>query len=352
MRRLGLTAFCRAARRAMLKATRTPRPLLAVRAAALSLVGVLSLAAAQTPAAAATTAALDAAASAVTAAAQSDSSAPALSPAARALLGEQPRRVAAAVARMAPRVPGETNVFFLGFAGYGEQPVFRKEAQLALRVFGKRFGSLDRSVELINDVHDRTAYPLATFDNLRYALRLIGRRMDRSRDVLVLVLTSHGSPDDGMAITNGDLMDDALSPRDVRQVLSEAGIRWRVVVVSACYAGIFIRPLRTDTTLIMTAADSRHSSFGCADNRDLTYFGEALIEDSLPGACSLEEAFASARRIIRRRETEEGDIHSNPQIYVGARMRAKLAALDRARDVGLQTCRNRPALQDPPHTRP
>jgi hypothetical protein len=257
---------------------------------------------------------------------------------ARALLAEQPGRVAAEVDRLAPRVPGTTNVFFLGFAGYGEQRVFRKEAELARRVFGDRFGSLQRSVELVNDVRDRTTYPLATYDNFREALELIGRRMQRE-DVLVLVLTSHGSAEDGLAVTNGSLADDALSPRDVRRALDAAGIRWRVVIASACYAGIFIRPLRTDTSLIMTAADARHSSFGCADDRDLTYFGEALLKDSMPSACSLEEAFAHARVIIRRRENDEGEIHSNPQLYVGARMRAKLRELDHAPSCARQALR-------------
>ncbi len=259
------------------------------------------------------------------------SSEPPLSAAARALLAEQSRRVAAEVDRMPPRVSGTTNVFFLGFAGYGEQRVFRKEAELARRVFGERFGSFARSVELVNDVHDRSTYPLASYDNFRRAAELMGRRMDRAQDVLVLVLTSHGSDEDGLAITNGDLEDDALSPRDVRRALDAAGIRWRVIIASACYAGIFVRPLKTDTTLIMTAADSRHSSFGCADDRDLTYFGEALFKDSLPSSCSLEDAFAHARVIIRRRENDEGEIHSNPQLYVGARMRAKLAGLNHAR---------------------
>ena len=257
---------------------------------------------------------------------------------------EQERLIAARVDRMAPRVPGRVNVFFVGFAGYGEQRVFRKEAELARRVFGERFGSTARSLELVNDVRDRSTYPLATFENLAYALELIGRRMDRSEDVLVLVLTSHGSPDDGIAITNGKLLDDELSPRDVRQVLDRAGIRWRIIVASACYAGIFIRPLETQTTLMMTAADARHSSFGCADDRDLTYFGEALFKNSMPGACSLEDAFVHARRIIRERESDEGEIHSNPQIFVGARMPAKLGALARREVPAVQSCaRARPA---------
>lgn len=269
----------------------------------------------------------------------------------RALLAEQRQCIAAAIMRFAPRVAGETNVFFVGFAGYGEQRVFRKEAQLALRVFGARFGSLERSLELVNDIHDRTTYPLATYENLRYAVRLIGRRMDPRADVLVLVLTSHGSPDAGIAITNGRLIDDDLSPRDVRQILDEARIRWRIIVASACYAGIFVRPLATDSSLIMTAADSRHSSFGCADDRDLTYFGEALFADAMPGACSLQDAFATARRIIRRRESAEGEIHSNPQVFVGLRMRAKLAGLEGAPEplTGGRplTCANSPPRAQP-----
>jgi hypothetical protein len=80
----------------------------------------------------------------------------------------------------------------------------------------------------------------------------------------------------------------------------------------------------------MTAADSRHSSFGCDDTRDLTYFGEALLRDALPHACSLDAAYTDMARIIRRRETEEGEIHSNPRLFVGPRMQARLPLLDAA----------------------
>ncbi|HTY48448.1 MAG TPA: C13 family peptidase [Steroidobacteraceae bacterium] len=232
---------------------------------------------------------------------------------------------------MAPSPADHAVVYYLGFAGYGEQKVFRKEEELAHGMFAARFGAASRSLQLVNDVRDRRTYPLATYDNFRLAVDEIGRRMHRDRDVLLLMITSHGNDENGVAITNGRLADDALSPKDVQQVLDEARIRWRVIVVSACYAGIFIPRLRSDTTLIMTAADSRHSSFGCADDRDLTYFGEALLQDALPHACSLPAAYEDARRIIRRRESEEGEVHSNPQLYLGRRMRAKLAQLDSTR---------------------
>src|ERR1700733_500502 len=222
------------------------------------------------------------------------------------------------------------DVYFVGFAGYGEQKVFRKEAELAQQVFGARYATGSRSLLLVNDIHDRHTYPLASFDNLRATVNAIGHRMHTDRDTLVLMLTSHGNDEDGIAITNGSLPEDALSPEDVRQILDESHIRWRIIVGSACYSGIFIPVLKNASTLIMTAADSRHSSFGCDDTRDLTYFGEALLQDALPHACSLPAAYTDMARIIRQRETDEGEIHSNPKLYVGAQMQARLPQLDAA----------------------
>jgi hypothetical protein len=236
----------------------------------------------------------------------------------------------ASVSRMDRGNAAGGDVYFVGFAGFGEQKVFRKEAELAQQVFGSRYATGNRSLLLVNDIHDRHTYPLATFENLRVAVAAIGRRMRTDRDTLVLMLTSHGNDEDGIAITNGKLPEDALAPQDVRKILDEAHIRWRVIIVSACYAGIFIPVLKNESTLIMTAADAHHSSFGCDDTRDLTYFGEALLRDALPRACSLDAAYTDMARIIRQRETEEGEIHSNPRLFVGARMQARLALLDAA----------------------
>lgn len=250
---------------------------------------------------------------------------PALQPPTRAA---QRQALIASVSRMDRGNSAAGDVYFVGFAGFGEQKVFRKEAELARQVFGSRFATGSRSLLLVNDIHDRRTYPLATFANLRVAVNAIGRRMHRDRDTLVLMLTSHGNDEDGIAITNGKMPEDALSPEDVRKILDESHIRWRIIVVSACYSGIFIPVLQNDSTLIMTAADSRHSSFGCDDTRDLTYFGEALLQDALPHACSLPAAYTDMARIIRQRETEEGEIHSNPKLFVGPRMQIRLPQLD------------------------
>ena len=249
---------------------------------------------------------------------------------AEALLYDQPSRIAAAVERVAPNTGNKPAVFFVGFAGDGDESIFKREAVFAQTVFADHFGSADRSMELINDVDDRDSYPLATVSGLTDALKLLAERMNPDQDVLVLTLTSHGSRE-GIAVSNGSLPLLQLGPTELRQALDEAGIKWRVLIVSACYSGVFLEPLETDSTLIATASDSEHSSFGCADDRDLTYFGEALFKDSIPTTPTLEEAFKKAADLIQHRETAEHLEHSNPQLYVGSAIRQKLAPLEKER---------------------
>lgn len=246
------------------------------------------------------------------------------------LLYDQPAQIAAAVQRVAPSDGSTPAVFYVGFAGDGDQAIFKREALFAQSVFADHFGSGDRSLELINDVDDRDTYPLATVSGLTDALKLLAARMNPDQDVLVLTLTSHGSKD-GLAVANGTLPLLQLGPADLRQALDESGIKWRVLIVSACYAGIFLEPLKTDSTLIATASDADHTSFGCADDRDLTYFGEAFLKDSVPTTASLEAAFKKAADLIQRREGAEHLEHSNPQLYVGPAIRQKLAVLENGR---------------------
>lgn len=252
------------------------------------------------------------------------------------LLYEQPARIVAAVEHMAAGEPGKPNVFYVGFAGDGEQGIFRRESLYAQTAFADHFGSGDRSVELINDDDDRDSYPIASVSGLQQALKLVASRMNIDQDVLVLMLTSHGSQD-GLAVVNGTLPLAQLSPAELEHALEQSGIKWRVIIVSACYSGVFVDALKGDDTLLVTAADAAHSSFGCDDDRDLTYFGEAFLRDSVPGAKSLEEAFRKAALLIQRRETTEHKIHSNPQLVIGARMHDKLAGLEAGRAPGQAT---------------
>jgi hypothetical protein len=217
--------------------------------------------------------------------------------------------------------------FFLGFAGVGDERVFAREIGLASRVIGERYATRDRQVSLINDERDLQSAPLASVSGLEYALKGLAAHMKLDRDVLFLAISSHGAPDPAIAVANSQfpLMD--LSPEDLADALREAGIEWRVIIISACYAGGFIDSLRDAHTLVITAAAADRTSFGCSNDRDLTYFGEAFYRDAFPGASSLRDAFEKAKASVAARERAEGETPSNPQAFFGSDIERHLAGL-------------------------
>ena len=157
--------------------------------------------------------------------------------------------------------------------------------------------------------------------------------MNRDEDVLFLALSSHGSRDSTIAVSNTDRLEDGLSAGTLADLLEESGIKWRVVVVSACFSGTFVKPLADDHTIVITAASKNRGSFGCSDQRDLTYFGEAFYRDALPHSTDLRIAFETARRDIRRREREQNFTPSQPQGYFGPLMEEKLRDVGRRRSM-------------------
>jgi len=102
-----------------------------------------------------------------------------------------------------------------------------------------------------------------------------------------------------------------------------------VLIVSACYSGGFIEPFRDDRTLVVTAAAADRQSFGCANDRDFTYFGEAVFRDQLSKQREFIGALHDAIEQVRQRERSEALEPSNPQIHVGKLIPAKLRQIER-----------------------
>ena len=88
-----------------------------------------------------------------------------------------------------------------------------------------------------------------------------------------------------------------------------------------------MEPLRDERTVVITASAADRTSFGCSDDRHLTYFGEAFYRDALPSASSLRLAFEAAREAIAKREAAEGIRESLPQAHFGALIEKKLDAM-------------------------
>ena len=242
-----------------------------------------------------------------------------------ALLYAQPERVAAALERVLPQRPGTVDLYLLGFAGDGSERVFRNEVEYVDRLFAQRFGTAGRSLLLANSSAAPERHPLASLTNLRQALRGLAQRMDPQEDILLLFLTSHGSETHELLVGLDPLPLDQVRPDALRALLDEAGIRHRVLIVSACYAGGFIPALEGPDTLLMTAAREDRSSFGCGADSEITWFGEALFADALNRETDLQAAFALAGATIAQWEKDADFEASHPQLRVGEGIEARLA---------------------------
>jgi hypothetical protein len=210
-------------------------------------------------------------------------------------------------------------VSVVSFGLFGDQGVFRSEATGAARIVAGRFGNGPVDVQYNSKKGGR-----ATIQALAASLQAAASGMDAENDVLFVILTSHGSPD-GLAVKAGRLTQ-TLTPSTLADMLGRTGVRHKVVVISACYSGVFIPRLANPDVLVITAADADHPSFGCEDKARWTYFGDAFFNVALRRAKSLQEAFVVARALVRKRELRERFEPSNPLMAGGANVQPLLIA--------------------------
>ncbi len=251
---------------------------------------------------------------------------PASAPSPEQVLYAQPQMVREALARLTPRVPGKPNLYLVAFAGDGSEDVFRNEAEYAVRLFGSRFGPTVHGLVLANNPATLTTHPLASWSNLEAVLDGLQHVMRPDQDILLLYVTSHGSEDHILLVDMDPLPLDQIGAQDLADILAPRHFKWKAVVVNACYSGGFVPPLRGPGTLVLTAARSDRSSFGCGSDSDITYFGKAWLVDALNHTDDLVDAFKQARTDIAGWEKQDELTPSEPQIDVGSGIAAQLAS--------------------------
>lgn len=250
---------------------------------------------------------------------------PSQAPTPEQVLYAQPRMMRDALAQLGPRVPGKPNLYLLAFAGDGGEDVFRNEAEYAAQLFAQRFGASAHSLVLENNPATLATRPLASWSNLETALEGLGRTMQPDQDILLLYLTSHGDEEHNLLLDMDPLPLDQIGASDLAGILAMHPFKWKVVVVNACYSGGFIPPLSGPGTLVLTAARSDRSSFGCGSDSDITYFGKAWLVDALNRTDNFADAFKRASSEIRRWEQQDKLTPSEPQIDIGSGIAGQLA---------------------------
>jgi hypothetical protein len=232
------------------------------------------------------------------------------------------RKLSRAVEALQPQRAGQIDAYVVSVA-LDSDPVFGREAREASKVLARRYDAAGRTLLLTRNADT----PAGSLDSLTIGLARVAELMDKKQDVLVLYLTSHGAQV-GIAYHDGDEGFGLLSPTRLASILDELGIRNRLLILSACYSGIFVPVLSNDTTALLTAASSDRTSFGCRAENDWTFFGDALVNHALRKPQPLDDALIEAREMISGWEMANRLPSSNPQATLGEAVEAWLGPLE------------------------
>lgn len=116
----------------------------------------------------------------------------------------------------------------------------------------------------------------------------------------LLYFTSHGVPE-GMVMGSEGL----ISPPDMNTLVGQwCGERPTVVVVSACFSGVFVPVLAAPNRLVMSAARPDRSSFGCGAGIIYPVF-DGCVLDSLTHADDFVHLSSLTRRCVAAEERRQ-----------------------------------------------
>jgi len=141
----------------------------------------------------------------------------------------------------------------------------------------------------------------------------------RTNGGCLFYLTSHGLP-------QGAQVDQTiLRPGTLATMLDQTcGKRPTVVVISACFSGVFVPTLAKPNRMVLTAARPDRTSFGCGQDNKYPYFDDCFLS-SMPNTRDFGGLAAATRECVRAREVATNmSPPSEPQVWVGAELRPML----------------------------
>ena len=213
-------------------------------------------------------------------------------------------------------IPASTpavELYTLTLGGDGKQSVFLRESDFVANMLRTRFGAYGQ-IRLVNHRDHLADRPMATRENLRRAAQTLAERTG-PEDLLFIYLTSHGTAEHELVLDQPRMELADLPADELAAVLAPLKNRDKIIVISSCYSGGFIPALKDERTLIMTASRADRVSFGCSEEANFTYFGDALFAQALNQTDDLEQAFKLAKATVAERELADNFEASEPQIW-------------------------------------
>lgn len=135
---------------------------------------------------------------------------------------------------------------------------------------------------------------------------------EQARGGCLVYFTSHGAP-------QGAVLDQGLLPPAMLGAVVDRACpdRPSIVVISACFSGVFVPILASSNRMILTAARPDRTSFGCSESDKYPFFDDCFLQSAstAPNFMALASAI---RRCVAAKEFETGmSPPSEPQMWVG-----------------------------------
>ncbi|EJM65768.1 C13 family peptidase [Pseudomonas sp. GM55] len=224
----------------------------------------------------------------------------------------QGRLLDSALTNIPPSTPA-VELYSLTLGGDGKQSVFLRESDYVANMLTTRFGAFGQ-IRLVNHRDHLADRPMATRENLRRAALTLAERSG-PEDLIFIYLSSHGTSEHELVLDQPRMELADLPADELAAVLAPLKNRDKIIVISSCYSGGFIPALKDERTLIMTASRADRVSFGCSEEANFTYFGDALFAQALNQTDDLDQAFKLAKATVAERELADGFEASEPQIW-------------------------------------
>jgi hypothetical protein len=148
---------------------------------------------------------------------------------------------------------------------------------------------------------------------------------NQAKDGCLIYFSSHGNTA-GIVVGQTEDGEAALmSPDVLSKMVDEAcGRRPTVVILSACYSGVFVPTVSDSNRAVFTAARRDRSSFGCSESDRYPYFDDCILS-SFPKVGDFQALATTAKACVAAKESATGaQPPSEPQIAVGAGLRPML----------------------------
>ena len=173
----------------------------------------------------------------------------------------------------------EQSIYYLGLALYSEKWSQNDVVDLAEELSASVPAFAVRSVILSNYTGgSNSQYPLAISSAVDIAVRFILNHSEPD-DLVVVAVSTHGGPG-LLAQEVGQVSLPSLSAEDLRRSLSPLADRRTIIILilSSCYSASLIPSLKMANRIMITAARSDRTSFGCQADAEHTVFGRAMVD--------------------------------------------------------------------------